>query len=90
MLEKFFCANYLCCHIVDNHGRSLQASNCAKECQLSWVKPREVKDNSLKLSQKPMVKARSIATFLLTNLGSRSAAVQGQILANLTTPIEVL
>ena len=43
-----------------------------------------------KTFSKPTVKARSIATFLLTNLGSRSASAQGQILANCTTPRGVL
>ena len=30
---------------------NLQASNCAKECQLSHAEPQEVKDNSYKLSE---------------------------------------
>ena len=46
-----FCAKYLFCHVIDNHGRDLQASNCVKQCLLSRAKPQEVKDNSLKLSQ---------------------------------------
>ena len=39
---------------------------------------------------KPTVKARSIATFLPANLGSRSATAKGQILVNCTTPRGVL
>ena len=45
---------YLCRHAKDNqmnHGRNLQAGNCAKECQLNWEKPLEVKDNTYKLSE---------------------------------------
>ena len=63
------------------HHSELQAENCAIECQLDWEKPQEVKDNSYKLSKKPPVKPRSIATLLLTNLGSRSNAAQGQKLS---------
>ena len=82
MLRKFFCIKYLCCHVIDNYSRNLQTGNCANECQINQAKPRKVKDNSYKLSKKPMVKVRSIATFLLTNLGSRSEAAQGQTLSN--------
>ena len=51
MLWKYFCINYLCLRIKDNHGKNLQASNYAKECQLNRAKPREVKDNSYRLSK---------------------------------------
>ena len=56
MLRKWFCAKYLCCHIIDNHSRDLQASNCVKECQtvkrvLNQAKLWELKDNILKISQ---------------------------------------
>ena len=46
MLRKYFCVKYLCRHVIDNHSRNLQASNCAKECQLNREEPREAKDNS--------------------------------------------
>ena len=82
MLRKFFYIKCLCRHVIDNYSRNLQTGNCANECQLNQAKQRKVKDNSYKLSKKPMVKVRSIATFLLTNLGSRSEAAQGQILSN--------
>ena len=51
MLWKYFCINYLCLRIKDNHRKNLQASNYAKECQLNRAKPREVKDNSYRLSK---------------------------------------
>ena len=37
MLTRFFCGKYLCRHILVNHIRKLQTSNCAKECQLDWA-----------------------------------------------------
>ena len=37
LLEKYVC--------VKNLYRDLQTSNCAKESQLNWAEPREVKDN---------------------------------------------
>ena len=43
-----------------------------------------------KTFSKPTIKVQSITTLLLTNLGSRSAAAQGKILANCTTPRGVL
>ena len=76
MLRKYFFVKNLCRHVTDNHSRDLQASNCAKERRLNRAKPRDVKDNSYKLSK------RSIATFLLTNLRSRSDSAQRQILSN--------
>ena len=56
MLRKYLCIKYLlikyfCRHVIGNHRRNLQGGNCAKECQLSRAKPREVKDNSYKLSK---------------------------------------
>ena len=45
VLRKYFCVKNLCRHIIDNHSRDLQASNCAKDCQLNRAEPREVKDN---------------------------------------------
>ena len=46
MLRKRFCVKYLRHHVIDNHSKDLQASKCAKECQLNRTKPREVKGNS--------------------------------------------
>ena len=46
MLRKYFCVKNLCHHVIDNHSRDLQTSNCAKKCQINQVEPREVKDNS--------------------------------------------
>ena len=83
------CVKNLCRHVIDNHNRDLQVSNCAKDCRLNRAEPREVKDNSSNFL-KPTVKARSIAIFLLTNLGNRSASAQGQILANCNTPTRSL
>ena len=51
MLRKYFCVKNLCYHVVDNHSRDFQASNCLKECQLNREEPREVKDNFYKLSR---------------------------------------
>ena len=51
MLGKYFCIKYLYRHVIDNYSRNLQAGNCAKECQLKRAKPREVKENSYKLSK---------------------------------------
>ena len=48
----------------------------ANECQLNCAKPREVKDNFYNFLES-VVKVRSIATFLLTKLGSRSDSAQG-------------
>ena len=72
---------YLCRCLVDNHCRDLQSGNCAKECQLnrrSHEKQKITLINFLKTNGK----SRSIAAFLLTNLGNRSDAAQGQILLN--------
>ena len=30
VLRKLLCVKYLCRHIIDNHSRDLQASNCAR------------------------------------------------------------
>ena len=79
MLRKLLWVKFLRRHFINNHSRDLRASNCSRKTgQLNRAEPREVKDNSQNF-QKPTVKARSIATFLLTNLGSRSAAALGQI-----------
>ena len=42
------------------HKKNLEAANCVKECHLSKINRRrktEVKDNSYKLSEKPMLKS---------------------------------
>ena len=31
VLSKYFCVKNLCCHVLGNHSRDLQARNCAKE-----------------------------------------------------------
>ena len=54
MLRKYFCVKNLYCHAIGNHSRDLQASNCAKECQLNSAEPREVKDNFLETNSKSM------------------------------------
>ena len=46
LLRKYFCVGLHYRHVIDNHRREFQASNCAKECQLNWAEPREVKQNS--------------------------------------------
>ena len=69
-------------NVKDNHSKYLQTENCAEECQVNQIKPREIKDNSYKRSKKPTVKARSIGTFLFTNLGSRPGSAHGKILSN--------
>ena len=86
MLWKYFRINDFCLHVKGNHRKNLQAGSCAKECQLNWKKPREVKYNSYKLSKKTPLKARSIATFLLTNLGCRPESAQRQYCRIGTTP----
>ena len=30
MLSSTFCVKYLRCHVIDNHNRDIQASNCAR------------------------------------------------------------
>ena len=70
-----YCVKYLRRHLIDNHRRDLQASNCARVS----IKPSRATRNTrqlLKLSKRPTVKARSIATFPLTNLESRPATAQ--------------
>ena len=67
MLRKLLCVKYFRRHI-DNHSRDLQASSCAR-VSIKPGKATRSKRQLLKLS-KPTVKARSIATFLLTNLGA--------------------
>ena len=55
MLRKYFCVkNLRQPHAIVNHSRDLQASNCAKECQLNLAEPREVKDNFLETNSKSM------------------------------------
>ena len=49
---EYFCIKELCHCDKSNHRKNVQAGNCAKECQLNQAKPREVKDNSYKLSKK--------------------------------------
>ena len=46
VLTKCFCAKNLRRHVIDNHSRDLQPSNCTKEYQLNWEESREVKGNS--------------------------------------------
>ena len=69
-------------HVKDSHDRYIRADNCAKECQLSQAKPREIKEKSYKLCKNPTVKARSIATLLFTNVGSRPDSAHKQIMSN--------
>ena len=69
-------------HVKDNHDRYIRADNCAKECQLSQAKPREIKENSYKLRKNPTVKAQSIANLLFTNIGSRPDSAHEQIMLN--------
>ena len=76
VLRKLVLVKKLCLHIVENHNRDLLASNCAR-VSIKPGEPARNKDNSSNFL-KPTVKGRSIATFLLTNLGSRSAAAQGR------------
>ena len=45
ILRKYHCVKNLCHHVIDNHSRDPQDSNCAKECQLNRVESREVKVN---------------------------------------------
>ena len=92
-----YCVKYLRRHLIDNHRRDLQASNCARVS----IKPGRATRNTrqlLKLSKRPTVKARSIATSPLTNLESRPATAQRRTVTNwiatykrtLTTPKGVL
>ena len=69
-------------HVIDNHSRDLQASNCAKGMSIKPGKATRSKRQLFKTFQKLTVKARSIAAFLLPNLWSRSHAAQRQILSN--------
>ena len=92
-----YCVKYLRRHLIDNHRRDLQASNCARVS----IKPGRATRNTrqlLKLSKRPTVKARSIATSPLTNLESRPATAQRRTVTNwiatykrtVTTPKGVL
>ena len=92
-----YCVKYLRRHLIDNHRRDLQASNCARVS----IKPGRATRNTrqlLKLSKRPTVKARSIATFPLTNLESRPATAQRRTVTKwtatykrtVTTPKRVL
>ena len=45
-LNKYFYVKYLCCYLTDNYSRNLQASNCAKVCQLNRAEPQDVKNDS--------------------------------------------
>ena len=56
MQRKYFCVKNLCRHVIGNHSRNLQASNCAKEFQLMRARPQEIKDNSNKLSRNQQLK----------------------------------
>ena len=67
-----YCVKYLRRHLTD---RGLQASNCERVS----IKPGRATRNTrqlLKPSKIPTVKARSIATYPLTNLDSRPATAQ--------------
>ena len=86
VLRKLLCVKYLRHHVIDNQSRDLPASNCAR-ASIRRAEPREVKDNSLNFFERPTVKARSIDTFLLTNLGSCPAAAKKR---TVTTPRGVL
>ena len=85
MLWKYFCIKDNSLVIEEKHRKNLQAGNCVKECELIQAKPQEVKDNSYKLSKKTIVKVRSIATFLLTHLGSHPESAQRQYCRTGTT-----
>ena len=85
MLQKYFCIKVLCLWIKDIHRKNLQAGNCAKECQINWEKPWEVKDNSHKLLKKQRKKVQSI-DFFLTNLGRCPYSAQRHCCRTDTTP----
>ena len=67
VLRKWLCVKYLRRHIINNHSRDLQANNCARG-SIKLGRATRNKRQLLKLSKSPMVKVRSIATFLLTKL----------------------
>ena len=77
---KWFCVKYFRRHVIENRSRDLQASNCAR-VSIKRGRATISKWQLLKLS-KNQLEARSIATFLFTNLGSRSAAAQRQMQMN--------
>ena len=76
--QRWYAVEYLsiikdfCLCLKDNHRINFEAGNYTKECQLNRAKPRELKENSYKLSKTLTIKERSIATFSLTNLGKPS------------------
>ena len=89
VLRKLLCVKYLRRHVIDNHSRDLQAGNCAKVL----IKPgratrskRQLLD-FLKTNGKGGSEEEGIATFLLTNLGSRPAAAQSRAVTKWTTNI---
>ena len=65
MLLKYFCIKDLCLRVKDNHRKNLQASNCAKECQLNWGKSRQIMTNLSNILKEPTVKAQ-YTSFTLT------------------------
>ena len=77
VLRKLFCVKYLRRHVIDNHCRDLQASNYAK-VSINPGRATRSKIKLLKFLKKPLVKGRNGATFLLTNLGTKTAAAQSQ------------
>ena len=86
VLRKLLCVKYLHRHVIDNHSRDLQTSNCAR-VSIKPGRDMRSKIQLLRLSKKPTLNARIIPTFLLINLGSRSAAAKRQIYKRtVTTP----
>ena len=88
VLRKYFCVKNVCRRVIDNHSWDLQPSKC-ESVSIKPGRPMRSKRQLLNFLN-PTVKARSIATFLLSNLTSRSASAQGQILTICTTPRGVL
>ena len=85
ILWKYLCILCLCLCIKDNHRKNLQVSNCAKDCQY-WTKQSHEKSKTTLFNfLKPMVKAWSIATPLLTKLGRCPGSAQRQYCKTDTT-----
>ena len=90
VLRKLYLVKNFCLHIIDSHSRDFLASNCAR-VSINPEKATRSKRQLLKHFPKPTVKARSIATFLLTNIGSCPAIAQGrQLLRGLPHIIDEL
>ena len=77
-------------HVIDNHSRDLQASNCAKEITIKPGKATRSKRQLFKTFQKLTVKAQSIAASSSLISGAVLTQHKGKYCQTVTTPRGVL